>query len=340
MLVKPKDNIFKKALIAPLKNREVNKLQIVSGYASHSMADYHIEKLLEINKPFKIDLIIGMTNKDGLNKSTHNLFKQLSKNSSSGSEFNCRYVVDDNPHVHAKSYCWFNDDQPLIAFSGSANYTNSGFFAKSQVETLTITDPLSCSMLYDSIFDSSVSCLENMSKYKILTEVNERDVKSADEIRRFENSLGQRLNLSLLDKKTGKPHKPGGGVNWGIEVPGKRKRGSPDEAYIAVPADIGRTDFFPEKKIRFSVETDDGYEFVCTRAQGKIGKAIETPPQSNRNFGNESSSGNAILGLYIRQRLGIPFGTEIEYHHLSDYGRTDITFTKLESETFRLDFSV
>ena len=75
------------------------------------------------------------------------------------------------------------------------------------------------------------------------------------------------------------------------------------------------------------VLTDDGFPFVFVVAQGKKGKALQT------------TQNNSLLGEYIRTRMGLPSGEFIEREHLEDYGRTDVTFTKIDEETYLMDFS-
>ena len=49
---------------------------------------------------------------------------------------------------------------------------------------------------------------------------------------------------------------------------------------------------------------------------------------------------NAILGRYIRARLGLYNGEYVTKTHLEDYGRTDVIIYKEDDETYHLDFSV
>jgi hypothetical protein len=77
------------------------------------------------------------------------------------------------------------------------------------------------------------------------------------------------------------------------------------------------------------VVTDDGKDFFCVRAQkDKEGQAIETPKN------------NSLLGEYFRYRLGLKNGEFITRTHLEKYGRTDVTFYKIDDEGYYMDFSV
>ena len=44
------------------------------------------------------------------------------------------------------------------------------------------------------------------------------------------------------------------------------------------------------------------------------------------------------MGEYIRTRIGVRSGEYVTRQHLAEYGRTDITFTKIDEETYILDF--
>ena len=128
------------------------------------------------------------------------------------------------------------------------------------------------------------------------------------------------IELSFLAK--GKVHERSG-INWG-----QREGRNPDQAYIPIPASIYKhSNFFPAKGQKFTVATDDGRSFIMVRRQDK-GKALHTPDD------------NSILGKYLRKRLGLKLGQLVENVHFEDYGRTDVTFTKVDDETYFMDFSV
>ncbi|GAB3710131.1 hypothetical protein GCM10027592_46840 [Spirosoma flavus] len=126
--------------------------------------------------------------------------------------------------------------------------------------------------------------------------------------------------LSFLDRKGNLPMISG--LNWGQR--GKRER---NQAYIKVPASVYRSDFFPQITEPFTLTTDDGTVFNCAIAQ-QYGKAIHTPQN------------NSLLGVYFRQRLGVPAGELVTLEHLQQYGRTDVRITKVDDSSFLMDFSV
>lgn len=135
---------------------------------------------------------------------------------------------------------------------------------------------------------------------------------------------GECITLSLLDTHSGDTHKKSG-LNWGQIELGPAGRKKPYQAYIPVPSAVQLSDFFPNRGEQFTVLTDDGNSFIFVRAQAG-GKALHT------------TLDNSQLGKYIRSRLGVRSGQYVTRQHLAEYGRTDITFTKIDEETYILDF--
>jgi hypothetical protein len=111
------------------------------------------------------------------------------------------------------------------------------------------------------------------------------------------------------------------GLNWG-----QRLGREPNQAYLAVPAEIQRSGFLPERGEEFLIEFDDGEIMKCVRAQAN-GKAIET-------CGN-----NAILGLYFRHRLNVRPGYMVTIEHLYRYGRLSVDLKYQNNYRYFLDFS-
>lgn len=128
------------------------------------------------------------------------------------------------------------------------------------------------------------------------------------------------VHLSALARggETGKKS----GLNWGHR--GNRNK---NEAYIPLPRRIAKTNFFPLNKQHFLVVTDD-HHALQLRVEQENDKAITTP------------ASNAQLGEYFRNRLDLPNGTFVEKRHLLAYGRTDVTFYKIDDEQYYMDFSV
>lgn len=308
------ESLVQKVLIDPIKDG-ANKLIIISGYASHNMASWHLKEINEQSlSPIEISLIIGMCSKDGLNQDIHNGIKELvDLNDPVYSRFNCNYVFQGNP-THSKVYIWFKDNKPIKAFTGSANYTQKGFSSK-QREYMVECDANEAYQYYLTLEEDTIFCNHS--------EVEEYIKFSASRSGVTTGVKQEKITLSLLTR-TGKIGH-GSGINWGIRPNGtKRNR---NQAYIPVPAEIVRSEFFPLEKTHFSVMTDDGKHLIC-RLEQAGNKALTTPLN------------NALLGEYIRNRLGVANGAFVTKEMLEKYGRTHITFTKIDDELFYMDFSV
>ncbi len=134
-----------------------------------------------------------------------------------------------------------------------------------------------------------------------------------------------KLNSIALPLTTGKKEKcrvPGrSGLNWG-QRPGRNQ----DQAYLSVPVEFQRSNFFPPAGIKFLAIFDDGFEVECLRAQ-QNGKAIH------------SHKDNSIIGKYFRTRLGLKSGDLISYFDLDRYGRFSIEVSKKEDGIYFFDFS-
>ncbi|MBO4704954.1 MAG: NgoFVII family restriction endonuclease [Spirochaetaceae bacterium] len=114
------------------------------------------------------------------------------------------------------------------------------------------------------------------------------------------------------------------GLNWG-----QREGREPNQAYLQLTPEVYRSDFFPIKKHYFLVDTDDGFSFVMNRGQkGEDGSALETPED------------NSLLGKYLRKRLGVPENSKIEKSAIDSYGRSDIEFTKIGNNHYKMIFSL
>lgn len=111
------------------------------------------------------------------------------------------------------------------------------------------------------------------------------------------------------------------GLNWG-----QREKRDPNQSYLQLTPEIYKSDFFPVKGKYFIVETDDNEILIMTRAQKDIGCALQTPES------------NALLGSYLRKRLGVPSGSEIKNEDLDRIGITDIQFIKKDDLHYRMIF--
>lgn len=127
----------------------------------------------------------------------------------------------------------------------------------------------------------------------------------------------EQVKVSLLDKNNEVQY----GLNWG-----QREKRDPNQSYLQLTTEIYRGDFFPPKGKFFIVNTDDNKTLILTRAQKDLGCALQTPEN------------NALLGSYIRSRLGVPSGQEITKQDILKNGTSYFTFSKIDDMHYYLNF--
>lgn len=320
---------FRDAVLIEPVRQGADSLKIVSGYATHTMASWHIRELLTQKcNSIDITLIVGMCQFDGISKFVHDGFNDLvgRHNPATQSKLICQYVVEGAP-VHSKLYLWEKNGTPFRAFMGSANYTQAAF-SLIRRELIDECCPAEASIYFDSIERHTIYCnhAEVEDKVRILLNHPILDAEETPAIS-VRGSGVQSLTLSLLARggETGTKS----GLNWG-----QRDGREPNQAYISLPAKDARSDFFPlegnlngKHNPHFSVLTDDGINLIL-RVEQQGNKAITTPLN------------NSLIGEYFRNRIWVPNGAYVTRKDLENYGRIDVTFYKLDDEQYFMDFSV
>lgn len=320
-------NFRQQILIDPVL-RGADYLRIISGYATPSMAAWHIQRLNDmLCKPIHIDLIVGMTVTEGIHQALHNGFQDVVRrysNLKDYSELNCKYVFRGYP-VHSKIYIWGKGGEITEVYIGSANYTQKAFSNK-QRELLKTISSDGIEDYYNLIEKDTIFCTSGEVEEYIQINNEISNLELAEEISGM-TDLTNTITLSLL-KRDESDVGDRSGLNWG-----QRAGREPNQAYIPLPADKARLDFFPvkqegeDKAPHFTVITDDSKSLVL-RVEQANNKAITTPENNSR------------LGEYFRNRLGLPNGAKITKEDLLRYGRTDVTFIKLDDDQYYMDFSV
>lgn len=322
------DNLFDEILLNPFERQ--SSLYIVSGYASATMVSRHFKSLIGKRrrdffirrKEVRIELIVGMASQDGISKHDHEGFQELTR--AYNGLFECRYVVRGAP-VHAKTFAWFSSDgDPVAGFTGSANYTQSGFSA-SRREAM-IKHGAEASLNYFGLIkQDTVDCLDSTvsGRVNIYTGARRDESVVAEDSPNVLDNVEHLPHVTISFLANGElPQRSG--LNWGQRPEHGR---DPNQAYIRVPSQIYKTDFFPPRGEHFTIITDDDKSLICRCLQDRS-KAIHTPDS------------NSLMGLYFRNRLGVNSGAPVAIEDLERYGRTNVDFYKIDDETFFMDFSV
>lgn len=315
------DNISQRIFFAP-SIRGGDTLLILSGYATPTMASWLIKSFQEQNmSSVNISLLIGMVPYNGLSLPIHEGFKELhgKEYPNAVENFTCSYVCE-NPPVHANLYIWLQNETPIMAFTGSANFVQNAFIS-SRKEVMEYCDPEEAFSMFEKIEASSIYCNHSEVEDQIVLRPTHQILDAENNpITTLAGEGISSIKLSLLTIKGDIGEKSG--LNWG-----QRKGRNRNQAYIHLPAHTARTEFFPLDKRHFTVVTDDGHTLLL-RVEQQNNKAITTPLS------------NAQLGEYFRNRLGLGNGSFVTKQDLLNYGRTDVTFYKIDDEQYFMDFHV
>lgn len=315
------ENIYNKVLIAPCAEG-ADSLSIISGFATPAMATRHLVDIAESKLLIpRVSLIVGMCPANSISLTSHRGFNNLVNDKMYGKYFCCSYVTQ-KPPVHTKLYIWHKGDKPYKAFIGSANYTQNAFFGGQREALDEVSDIDAAQSYFDLIAGESIYCdhqdAEDMvqsdkSYYRTRIEIEDA-MKTSDK--------QKCVRVPLLMRNGEMPTTSG--LNWG-----QREGREHNQAYLKLTPDVYNSDFFPPAPECFTVRTDDGKYMICRRAQkSKVGEAIHTP------------ANNSLFGEYFRNRLGLANGAYVTKEDLLRYGRTDVTFYKLDNDEYLMDFSI
>ena len=318
------ERLFERVLLEPAE-RGATELFAISGYSSPSMVVRHFQELVKVSSGITLDLQVGMTGKGGIAEASLAGFRSLQSQVIRG-RVNCRFNI--GVPNHSKLYVWCTEDGPVEAFMGSANYTQTGFgiggAAGKQAEICVAVNP---TMAFDLLIQASGTSLgvDDPRVDGLITvvdwgpdEAHEAFESGAQVSAQGHDSV--LLPLVQTTKSPGEVHNPGGGLNWGQR--GNRNR---NEAYIPIPSGVRKSNFFPEKGVRFQIITDDGDSFIAAVAQ-QGDKAIETPEN------------NSLIGAYFRRRLKLMPGAMVNTSDLDRFGSNGARFVRLSEDLYRLEF--
>ena len=333
--------LYEPALINGMK---CNDLKIITGFTDCSRIITHLVALKDgtqkSNKIYvnriKVHIILGMTKGQSLTLKKHKkICETIARiNKTIGMpKIDCRYIVTGQ-EVHSKVYIWSKNNVPQCSFCGSANYTINAF--QKRRECMNPCDPMESLSYYNELKKDSIDCFAPDVEGKVhfssvATDTSEIDANNLENLS-YDDYIGKTpidsISVSLLQSKGEVGF--GSGINWGIRRnETKRNR---DQAYIPYNKNDKKEGFFPG---RLHPEDKNCQLFkVITRENGAFYMRLA----QSGNKGIHSADSNAIIGMWLRQKLGVPSGTFITKEMLESYGSTRVTFKKYEDDIYVLEF--
>ncbi len=323
-----------------------SKLKIITAFTDCERISTHMIGLSEgmknnrFTKGLSVDIILGMT-KSSLSQKKHEDICRMIRflnQSKDMPHISCRYICQGS-EVHSKMYLWSHSDKtfgeiPYLAFCGSLNYTMNAFYKRR--EAVSMCNSLEAYMYYKDLLNDTIDCFDPSVSERLKNVKNnsadafiEPDNSEKDYIFYNSEKPVDTLEVSLL-RADGSDTGYGSGINWGIRQNNtKRDR---NQAYIPYNRKNKKEGFFPD---RINADDKNCPMFkVITKDFGSF--HMRLAQQGNK--GLHSVESNAILGEWIRKRIGVPSGGYVTKQMLELYGKTYVTFRKYEDGTYLLDF--
>lgn len=344
-------NFDEPVLYAPARTEFLHpcpSLKIITAFTDCDRISTHMIELAEgirnkrLVKDLSVEIILGMT-KSSLSQKKHEDICRLVRilNESRGMpKISCRYIAQ-GPEVHSKVYIWSypnadmpSGEMPFVSYCGSLNYTMNAFYKRR--ESVSLCNPLEAYLYYESLLPDTIDCFDPDVADKLKNVANnsaevyaEPDNSEKDYLMYDKETPVDTLTVSLL-RADGSDTGYGSGINWGIRPNGTRR--DQNQAYIPYNRRDRKAGFFPDRVHpddencpMFKVITKDFGSFHMRMAQ-----------QGNKAL--HSVESNAILGEWIRRKIGAPLGGYVTKQMLENYGKTSVVFRKYEDGTYLLDF--
>lgn len=325
---------------------ECDELYIILGY----IGPHPVKQLKTL--PIKSKLVYGMYGEQGIKEKLHNTLVDIQ---SKNSKVNIFYSMIP---IHAKCYIWRKKGKVMSALIGSANFSISGLktpykevLAETTVDTFY---PLNNYIEY--IEQNTISCMNPIisNNQKTIIQLHDETVPELLQDREKLSLLSDICQTPLYVLNNGIKEVPkNSGLNWGMaKLNGAHV--NIDDAYIKISSDMiyKYPKLFPAKQIiptkdvaRKGHRHNDCIEIIWDDEtnmigllEGSISKKINGismlfPKQIS------TSPNKAMLGRYIRKRIGIDSGTMITMEHLCNYGRDTIDISLLGEGIYYFDFS-
>ncbi len=308
---------------------DVDELVVLSGY----VGPQPVSRLQSL--PFSTVVIYGMYGSDSISEKLHNKLNSLSNLSNSMS---IRY---SQLPVHSKCYIWRKNKKIVTALLGSANFSVSGLsspYKEVLAETTFDTfDPLN--QYLEVVLENCIDCTDINIKFKRSSIITTPTAAVYDE------NPGVCI-VSLLDRKNEVPKNSG--LNWGLS----KGHTTSGDAYIRISKKdlIMKPLLFPPKQLKETQITkggkrtrqNDAIEFIWDDGNVMEGILEGTQEIEGIIYPKQicSSPQKKILGMYLRERLGVDIDHLITKDDLIKYGRTTIDMSLQGEGIYYMDFSV
>lgn len=325
---------------------ECDELYIISGYIGPNP----VKQLQTLS--IKSKLVYGMYGEQGISETLHNTLVDIQSKSS-----NVDIFYSTIP-IHSKCYIWRNKGKVSSALIGSANFSTNGLttpykevLAETTVDTF---GPLNNYIEY--IEQNTISCKNKIvsNNQKTMTQLNDETVSELIQDIEKLSLWSDICQTPLYILNNGIKEVPkNSGLNWGMaKLNGAHV--NIDDAYIKISSDMiyKYPKLFPAKQIiptknvvRKGHRHNDCIEIIWDDGTNMIGLLEGSIPKNINGISMlfpkqiSTSPNKAMLGRYIRKRIGIDSGTMITMEHLRNYGRDTIDISLLGEGIYYFDFS-
>ncbi len=308
---------------------------IVSGYVGPDP----IKKISSL--PLPTTIVYGMYGCDGIGQGLHNTLIE------EDAEYNNISIFYSTIPVHSKLYMWRYKGEVVHALIGSANFSTNGLTTPYK-ETLAETTADTFAALdayYKLIKQRCIRCTDAVVTSK-------RQRKQLEE--KFYDPDVCSMPLYIIENgKEVIPEKSG--LNWGMaKLTGSHV--NINDAYIPIPAELVNhyPDMFPVKQTAptnlegvsrkdhrdndsVDIIWDDGTTMTGLLEGSRKVKIDGVSSEYPKQIGTTPSK--ALLGKYLRERIGVPEGKPITMSDLEKYGRKTIDVTLQGEGIYYFDFS-
>ena len=336
---------FTKDLLKIISEREeknsADELIIQGGYASPCA----VEALRALTN-IKLTVIYGCQIRDGKRKERHSGF--LYQNHADVD------ILFQEKYCHAKIYCWLKEGEVVEVLSGSANFSRDGL-THDGTEILYKIDSKDYQRTYEFL-ENNIANSTLCSKYEI-KELNKNKQKNVDDHKKEvpQDEIGgkkrnykilqydpPKINLYLHDATNKNKFGRVSGYNKTSQV-------NKDDCELTISTKLIEAipKFFPNDGINQKVGMGHGKEgkSKIPNATFCFEKDKLTMPMSFQGTTNKSLYKNlrsfpegAVLGRYLRKKLGIDSGQKITKEILDKYGRDFLTITHHGGGDYTVDF--